>query len=77
MSRQVSLKFFLQENGQEPEGPKCDVNGDGAVDVADISSVISVMSGSNDIPQEKADVNDDGAVDVADISSIISEMAGL
>ena len=72
---QPCLKLYLQEEGQEPLGPKCDVNGDGAVDVADISSVISVMSGSTDIPQEKADVNGDGAVDVADISTIISEMA--
>ena len=53
---------------------KGDVNLDGAVDVADISAVISIMAnGSND---PKGDVNGDGAVDVADISSIISIMAG-
>jgi hypothetical protein len=49
-----------------------DVNGDGSVDVADISTVISVMAGSSDA---NADVNGDGVVDVADISAIISKMA--
>lgn len=52
---------------------KADVNADGAVDVADISAVISVMAGTSDVD---GDVNDDGAVDVADISSIITYMAG-
>lgn len=52
---------------------KGDVNGDGAVDVADIAEVISVMAGSSDNPY--ADVNNDHAVDVADIAEIISIMA--
>ncbi|MBO7140077.1 MAG: hypothetical protein J6W19_05840 [Prevotella sp.] len=59
---------------QKPaEGIQGDVNGDGAVDVADISAVISVMAGTAQYPL--ADVNGDGAVDVADISNIISIMA--
>jgi len=53
-----------------------DVNGDGAVDVADISSVISYMAGGTFVSHFKADVNGDGAVDVADISTIIVIMAG-
>ena len=54
-----------------------DVNGDGAVDVADIATVISVMSSEVTAPASvrAADVNGDGAVDVADIASVISEMA--
>ena len=51
-----------------------DVNGDGAVDVADISAIISVMAGS-DTNEEDADVNHDGTVDVADIASVIDIMA--
>ena len=50
-----------------------DVNRDGAVDVADISAIISVMAGSAEY--DNADVNGDGAVDVADISTVISIMA--
>ncbi len=50
-----------------------DVNGDNTVDVADISSVISVMAGTADY--SASDVNHDGVIDVADISSIITIMA--
>ena len=50
-----------------------DVNGDGAIDVADISEVISVMAGS--VVNPHADVNGDGAIDVADIAEVITIMA--
>jgi len=55
-----------------------DVNGDGVVDVADIATVISVMSSSSGTAHplyQAADVNGDGTVDVADIASVISIMA--
>ncbi len=50
-----------------------DVNEDGAVNVADISAIISVMAGTASYAD--ADVNDDGSVNVADISAVISIMA--
>ena len=57
-----------------------DVNGDGAVDVADIAAIIDVMAGNPNpsplTPNSSADVNGDGAVDVADIAAVISIMAG-
>lgn len=55
-----------------------DVNGDFAVDVADISSIIDVMAGvmSDPVATRGADVNGDGTVDVADIAATISIMAG-
>ncbi len=56
-----------------PLGKQGDVNGDGAVDVADISAIISVMAGTSQYAA--ADVNGDGVVDVADISNVISIMA--
>ena len=59
--------------GVEDQSGRADVNGDGAVDVADISAVISVMAGTS---EADADVNGDGTTDVADISSIITYMAG-
>jgi len=53
-----------------------DVNEDGIVDVADITTVISVMAGTTaDALSTSADVNGDGTVDVADIATIISIMA--
>ena len=56
---------------------KGDVNADGAVNVADISAVTSVMAGfGTGSDPERADVNGDGEVNVADISAIITIMAG-
>ena len=52
-----------------------DVNGDGAVDVADIAAVIDFMAGSAAVSSVLADVNGDGTVDVADIAAIIDIMA--
>ena len=65
-------KYAAGETGT-PDAIKGDVNGDGTVDVADISSIISVMAGT--AQYAAADVNGDGTVDVADISTVISIMA--
>jgi len=61
--------FYLGES----TSIKGDVNGDGAVNVADISAIIDVMAGTSSIAA--ADVNGDGAVNVADISAVIDIMA--
>ena len=67
------LKSFTAGNGLATAG---DVNGDGTVDVADISAVIAVMAATADSSfTTAADVNEDGTVDVADISAIITIMA--
>lgn len=54
-------------------GMKGDVNGDGAVDVADIAAIIDVMAKGTNEPN--ADVNNDKTVDVADIANVIDIMA--
>ena len=59
------------------EGVKGDVNADGVVDVADISSILTVMAGdTSKFTEKQADVNADGSVDVADISTVLTIMAG-
>ncbi len=70
-----SVHFSL-DNAAQRRG---DVNGDGAVDVADIAAIINVMAGTavpGASPSTSADVNGDGTVDVADIAAIINLMAG-
>ena len=47
-----------------------DVNGDGALDVADITTIISIMADGK--VENKADVNGDGFVDASDIASVIT-----
>ena len=61
--------------GENTDGVKGDVNADMVVDVADISSIISVMAGTDTEHAAAADVNGDGTVDVADISTVIAIMA--
>ena len=51
-----------------------DANGDNTVDVADIATVIDIMSAGG--YDSRADVNSDSVVDVADIGAIIDIMAG-
>ena len=68
--------FRLHFFGKEITAVKGDVNSDGTVDVADISSIISAMAGDTSVDEAAADVNGDGTVDVADISTVISIMAG-
>ncbi|MBO7140864.1 MAG: dockerin type I repeat-containing protein [Prevotella sp.] len=67
------LKVTINQTADGEQPLEGDVNGDGTVDVADISAVISQMAGSAEYAT--ADVNGDGAVDVADISAIITIMA--
>lgn len=66
-----AAKYYMPGKSEAPSG---DVNGDGAVNVADISAVITIMAESG--YDQLADVNGDGAINVADISAIISIMAG-
>lgn len=54
-------------------GMNGDVNNDNTVDVADISTILSVMAGA--VTNPAADVNGDNTVDVADISSVLTIMA--
>ena len=70
------LGYFLKDyiDGKLDTGIEGDVNGDVTVDVADVSSIISVMAGETDNDYD-ADVNGDGTVDVADIAAVISIMA--
>ena len=68
-----NVTVALATGGDTP-GVKGDVNGDGTVDVADISAIISVMAGT--AQYGASDVNGDNTTDVADISNVISIMAG-
>ena len=54
---------------------KGDVNGDGAVDIADVVAVYNIMAGNNQSGYN-GDVNEDGAVDIADVVAIYNIMAG-
>ena len=68
------LRCSLRDYAPQPvDAQKGDVNQDGNVDVADISSILTVMASTG--TDALADVNQDGIVDVADISAVLTIMA--
>ena len=60
--------FFYRKGAVEPTIPG-DVNGDGDVNVMDITALIDIIMNDGDNP--RADVNEDGAIDVRDITALI------
>ncbi|MBO4803748.1 MAG: BspA family leucine-rich repeat surface protein, partial [Muribaculaceae bacterium] len=64
---------------EKPAGKPGDANGDGKVDVNDVTTVINYILGKNPSPFifENADVNGDGEVNVMDVTLIINIILGI
>ena len=54
-----------------------DVNGDGKVNVSDVSALINMIMGITPMNQTLADVNGDGKVNVSDVSALINIILGV
>ena len=54
-----------------------DVNGDGMINVSDVTKLINVIMGIIELPDEFTDVNGDGNVNVSDIAALINIILGL
>ena len=65
--------------GWEPPVPANlgDVNGDGDVNVSDVSTLINMILGMTEMDQEAADVNGDGRVNVSDVTALINIILGV
>ena len=76
----VSVSYYY--SGQVYEGfsdvLKGDANGDGKVDIVDVTSTISSILGQNPATfnKEAADVNGDNKVDIVDVTTIIDIILG-
>ena len=69
------LAVFVQFGTDDfpPAGKDGDANGDGYVDIADVTYILGVMaSGSK---EAVADINGDGEVDIADVTRVLTIMA--
>ncbi len=67
-------KKFVSINEEDfpPEGERGDVNGDGVVDINDVTSLIDYLLGSNSsIATAAADCNLDTAIDISDVTTLI------
>lgn len=51
-----------------------DVNGDGYVDVSDVTALINMILGTTPADLEVADINADGILDVTDVTALINEI---
>ena len=60
-------------NGSYLNSQEGDANGDGAVDIADVTYVLTIMA--NNGYETRADVNGDNIVDIADVTNILTIMA--
>ncbi|MBO4590767.1 MAG: BspA family leucine-rich repeat surface protein [Bacteroidaceae bacterium] len=61
-------KGYFTEKIPAPDG---DVNGDGEINVTDVTTLVSMILGSAEQTAE-ADVNSDGNVDVSDVTALVS-----
>ena len=53
-----------------------DLNGDGAIDVSDVTALINKILGTVDLPLERCDLNGDGEVNVTDVTTLINMILG-
>ena len=67
----------LELTGITPSINNGDVNGDGKVNVSDVSTLINMIMGITPMDQEAADVNGDGRVNVSDVTALINIILGI
>ena len=67
----------LALDGVTPSIVVGDVNGDGRVNVSDVSTLINMILGITDKDEETADVNGDGRVNVSDVTALINIILGI
>ena len=66
------MNFFFEAGDDYLLG---DVNGDGNVNIADVTALIDyLLSGNGDVNIKAADVNIDGAVNIADVTALIDRL---
>ena len=91
-TKQVSLRgtVFVEENGRRHDFEDCtafassgsaplvygDVNGDGFVTSADVTSIYDILLGINNTFATTADVNGDGYVTSADVTAVYDILLG-
>ena len=65
------LLILISANAQTLRG---DVNGDGTVDVSDVTALINMILGTTPADLKVADINADGILDVTDVTALINEI---
>ena len=69
--------YYGSEEQFTTEKASGDVNGDGRVNVSDVSALINMILGLQPMDQSLGDVNGDGRVNVSDVSALINIILGI
>ncbi|MBO4815328.1 MAG: family 10 glycosylhydrolase [Muribaculaceae bacterium] len=75
-----NLYLYVPGNGMaayELKSLKGDVNGDGQVNVSDVTALINMILGVLPVDQFRGDINDDDDVNVNDVTSLINIILGI
>ena len=64
----ISFSYY-KEAGEEG-----DINGDGTVDVSDVTALINKILGTSDYTDEVCDINGDGEINVSDVTQLINQI---
>ena len=59
---------------KEEGGVVGDINGDGTVDVSDVTALINKILGTSDYTDEVCDINGDGEINVSDVTQLINQI---
>ncbi|MDO4510627.1 MAG: leucine-rich repeat protein [Bacteroidales bacterium] len=65
----VSVTFYYKEGAEQKKG---DVNGDGEVNVSDVTALVNKILGTAEYADAVCDVNEDGEVNVSDVTALIN-----
>ena len=72
MSDNGSGDYFALDNMQiKPKVQRGDVNGDGSINVADVTALIQIVLNSQTIDLAIADLDNSGTINVADVTALI------
>ena len=65
----IVFTYYKEEGGVEG-----DINGDGTVDVSDVTALINKILGTSDYTDEVCDINGDGVINVSDVTQLINQI---
>lgn len=68
----TQLQFIPVEVKDEAAGTLGDINGDGEINVSDVTALINKILGTSDYSNEVCDINADGEINVSDVTALIN-----
>lgn len=68
----TQLQFIPVEVKDEAAGTLGDINGDGEINVSDVTTLINKILGTSDYSNEVCDINGDGEINVSDVTALIN-----